>query len=249
MADVPNDNDLPLAHVPFRIGIVGGMGPMAGVYFQRLIIEATPAERDQDHLEVVCFTNPHVPERMRSLAEDGGKQFAAAVRDSARLLARAGATCIAVPCNTAHTRLPEIQTGVRVPVLDMIALTAHELVERYGTGRRVGLLATIGTLDERLYQQAAGSTIAEWILPDAAEQESVARAIKAVKVGGWCEDADDLRRLARRLAARGAEILVIGCTELALCYEALQGAGIPLVEPMRIMARHLVRLAGKRPRE
>ncbi len=57
----------------FRIGIVGGMGPMAGVLLQKLIIEATPAEQDQDHLEVICFTNPHVPDRTRSLQEDDGK--------------------------------------------------------------------------------------------------------------------------------------------------------------------------------
>ena len=75
MPEPPQPLDHPtLQRVPFRIGIVGGMGPMAGVYLQELIIEATPASRDQDHLEVVCFTNPHVPERMRSLAEDGGQR-------------------------------------------------------------------------------------------------------------------------------------------------------------------------------
>ena len=106
----PRPDEQPSAPA-YRIGIVGGMGPMAGVYLQQLIIEATPAERDQDHFEVVCFTNPHVPERMRSLAEDGGRRYAEAVRASARLLVHAGATHIVIPCNTAHARLERDPDG------------------------------------------------------------------------------------------------------------------------------------------
>ncbi len=125
----------PAARLPFRIGIVGGMGPMAGVYLQQLIIEATPAGRDQDHFQAVCFTNPHVPERMQSLAQDGGRRYAEAVRASAILVARAGATHLVVPCNTAHARLAEIQRGVDVPFVDMIELGVRELVSLHGTGR------------------------------------------------------------------------------------------------------------------
>lgn len=149
--------------VPFRIGVVGGMGPMAGVYFQQLIIESTPAARDQDHLEVVCFTNPHVPERMRSLAEDGGRRYAAAVRASAQLLTRAGVTHIVIPCNTAHARLAEIQEGVEAPILDMIGIGLEALAAEHGIGRRVGLLATVGTINERVYQRARAGGVAEWI--------------------------------------------------------------------------------------
>ena len=137
----------PLSGVPFRIGIVGGMGPLAGVYFQQLLIEATPAQRDQDHFQAVCFTNPHVPERMRSLAEDGGRRYADAVRASARLLVAAGVTHIAIPCNTAHARLAEIQRGVDVPIVNMVALALHALVAEHGHGQRVGLLATVGTIE------------------------------------------------------------------------------------------------------
>ena len=239
----PAEHGRPAA--PFRIGIVGGMGPMAGVYLQQLIIEATPAARDQDHLEVVCFTNPHVPERMRSLAEDGGRRYAEAVRASAQLVAGAGATCIAIPCNTAHARLREIQEGVEVPILDMIALGLDALEAAHGRGRRVGLLATIGTLRQQVYEGRAGGRVAAWVLPEPGDQQRVAEAILAVKVGRIAEAAPILVPVVERLRDRGADVVIVGCTELSMCHGALGEAGVPLVDPLRVMARHLVVLGAR----
>ncbi len=234
--------DRPRGSAPFRIGIVGGMGPLAGVYLQQLIVEATPAGRDQDHLEVVCFTNPHVPERMRSLAEDGGRRYAEAVRASADLVARAGATCIAIPCNTAHARLSEIQAGIEVPILDMIALGVEALVAAHGTGRRVGLLATIGTLSEQVYQGRAGERVAEWVLPEPPDQQRVADAILAVKLNRVAEAPPIVLPVVERLRGRGAEVVIVGCTELSLCCDRLEAAGVPLVDPLRALAARLVQL-------
>jgi aspartate racemase len=230
----------PLSGLPFRIGIVGGMGPMAGVHLQRLIIEATPARKDQDHFQVVCFTNPHVPERMRSLAEDGGRRYAEAVRASAQLLVGAGVSHIAIPCNTAHARLPEIQRGVDVPIVDMVALALKTLVDEHGSDQRVGLLATTGTIEQRVYENGLSGAAFDWVLPDDGDQRRVSEAILAVKVNEGSRMADDLLGVARRLVQRGAGVMLIGCTELSMCLAALRPAGVPLVDPMRILARHLV---------
>jgi aspartate racemase len=236
----------PAARLPFRIGIVGGMGPMAGVYLQRLIIEAAPAGRDQDHFQVVCFTNPHVPERMRSLAEDDGRRYADAVRASALLLAGAGVTHLVIPCNTAHARLAEIQRGVDVPFLDMIDLGVRELVSLHGRDARVGLLATVGTIDQRVYQAAMPAAGLDWLLPGEADQRCVSEAILAVKVNDAARVAGDLLNAARGLVGRGAEVILVGCTELSMCLDALRPAGVPLVDPLRIVARRLVEIGLER---
>lgn len=230
----------PHSAVPFRIGIAGGMGPLAGVYLQQLIIEATPARTDQDHVQVVCFTNPHVPERMRSLAEDGGRRYAESVRASVLLLAAAGVTHVVIPCNTAHARLTEIQRGVDVPIVNMVGLAIDELLRRHGGAQRVGLLATVGTRNERVYERARPDAPIEWILPDQADQRRVSEAILAIKVNEGARVAGDLLDVCRTLVRRGAGILMVGCTELSMCFDALEPAGVPLVDPLRIVARHLV---------
>ncbi len=232
----------PRSALPFRIGIAGGMGPLAGVYLQQLIIEATPAEKDQDHFQVVCFTNPHVPERMRSLVEDGGSRYADAVRATALLLAGAGATHIVIPCNTAHARLPEIQRGVGVPVVNMVNLAVRELLRLHPGRHRVGLLATIGTRNERVYEKAVPDAPIEWILPDDADQRRVSEAILAIKVNEASRVAGDLLDVSRALVRQGAEVLMVGCTELSMCLHALGPAGVPLVDPLRIVAARLVEI-------
>ncbi len=236
----------PAARMPFRIGIVGGMGPMAGVYLQQLIIEATPAGKDQDHLQALCFTNPHVPERMRSLAEDGGRRYAAAVRASALLLARAGATHLVVPCNTAHARLAEIRQGIDVPFLNMIDLGVRELVATHGEGARVGLLATVGTIEERVYQNAVPEAGLDWLLPEPADQRRVSDAILAVKVNQADRASADLLAATTALVQRGAAVILVGCTELSMCLDALRPAGAPLIDPLRIVARRVVEIGLER---
>ncbi len=230
----------PRSALPYRIGIAGGMGPLAGVYLQQLVIEATPAARDQDHFQVVCFTNPHVPERMRSLVEDGGRRYADSVRATALLLAAAGATHIVIPCNTAHARLPEIQRGVDVPIVNMVELAVRDLLRRHGGGRRVGLLATIGTRNERVYEKAVPDAPIEWLVPEDDDQRRVSDAILAVKVNEGGRVAGALLDVARTLVRKGADVLMVGCTELSMCLDALEPAGVPLVDPLRIVARHLV---------
>jgi aspartate racemase len=238
----------PAARLPFRIGIIGGMGPMAGVYLQQLIIEATPAGRDQDHFQAICFTNPHVPERMQSLARDGGRRYAEAVRASAILVARAGATHLVIPCNTAHARLAEIQRGVDVPFVNMIDLGVRELVSLHGPGVRVGLLATVGTIGEGVYQKALPEAGIDWLLPEAADQVRVSDAILAVKVSEADRVAGDLLEVTRALVRRGARVIMVGCTELSMCLETLRPAGVPLVDPLRVVARHLVETGLERRR-
>ena len=229
----------PVTHVPFRIGIVGGMGPMAGVYLQQLIIQATPAERDQDHFEVVCFTNPHVPERMRSLAEDGGRRYADAVTASAALVERAGATHIVIPCNTAHARLTEIQHGVTVPVIDMIDLALRALVQQHGTTKPVGLLATIGTLNEGVYEKAAAGQGLTWLRPESDDQALVAEVILAIKQERLGNVRRQLRGICERLMTRGARVIVVGCTELSMIADAID-LEVAVVDPLRLLASHLV---------
>ena len=215
---------------------------------QQLIVEATPAERDQDHFQVVCFTNPHVPERMRSLAEDGGSRYAGSVRASAQLLAAAGATHIVIPCNTAHARLSEIQNGVGVPIVNMVTLAIDDLIGHHGGGHKVGLLATVGTRNERVYERARPDAPIEWILPGEDDQRRVSDAILAVKVNETARVGADLTDVARTLVRQGAVILMVGCTELSMCLDVLEPAGVPLVDPLRVVARHLVNIGLERRR-
>jgi aspartate racemase len=129
---------------------------------------------------------------------------------------------------------------VDVPIVNMVELALHALVGEHGHGQRVGLLATIGTINQRVYQDGLPGAAFEWVLPDDGDQRRVSEAILAVKVNQGARVGADLLGVTRTLVERGARVVLVGCTELSMCLDALRPAGVPLVDPMRILAGHLV---------
>jgi aspartate racemase len=221
----------------FRIGVLGGMGPEAGVLLQSLIIRATPAKRDQDHLEVIAYTNPHVPDRTESLAEDGGDSYLGAVVDSLRLLERAGVDVLVMACNTAHARLPEIQASVETPLLDIVDLAKREIAAASG---RVGVLATHGTVKSGLFSLPKHPDKTHSLRED--QQGEVMAVIHAIKRG--VRDETIITRLGKVITdmrkAR-CERFVLGCTELSLFHDELAGRlGKIFIDPLRLAAKELV---------
>lgn len=225
---------------PFRIGILGGMGPEAGVLLQSLIIAATPARADQDHLEVITFTNPHVPDRTASLQQDGGESYLRAVVDSLLVLERAGVSVLVMACNTAYARLPEIQRHVKTPMVNIVELAKQEIAAAEG---RAGILATDGTVRNGLFALAGAPD--KIITPGDARQREVMAAIYAIKGGEKAAvAASRLDGAIADLRGAGCGRIILGCTELSLCHDDLTTRhGAIFIDPMQLAAMELVRLA------
>jgi len=222
------------------LGIVGGMGPLAGVRLQELLIEATPATRDQDHLFMICVTDPSIPDRTESLQRDQGTDFTRAIIRCAETLVRAGATEIVMACHTAHSRYDEIQASVSVPVLNLIAITTAHLSTLYPRGAKIGLLMTDGARADRLYQvplEAAGFIP---LLPDSKNQRALMKLIYAVKARGSTRETNEkLRSIISHLHQRGAQAIVLGCTELSVAWRDI-GTDPSVEDPLRIFADQIV---------
>ncbi|MDO8599666.1 MAG: amino acid racemase [bacterium] len=227
---------------PFRIGIVGGMGPMAGVHLQRLIIEATPATCDQEHVQVLCFTNPHIPDRTQSILADGGNAYVAAVRESIALLERAGVDVLAIPCCTAHARFADLKSGTTTPLIHMVDTAIAHIIVLQDPRAHVGLLTTDGALRAEVFMRAAAGTRLEWVTPMRDEQRVLMSFIARAKSSSP-PDVTDLMPFLRALRSRGADAILLGCTELSLYATALTHAGFPIVDPLRILAERLVAMA------
>jgi len=221
------------------IGIIGGVGPMAGVLLQKLIIEMTPAHKDQEHIPVITYTNPNIPDRTASLlGPKAGMDFVFEIQKTANILARAGAQIIALPCNTAHARFVEIQKGVPVPIINMVFETVNIIRKKYGNPQ-VGLLATDGTIFSGIYQSVAPDI--EWLLPSKEDQKEVMKTIYGIKSGSNIEAS--IIKVTRNLVERGAEVIITGCTELSLIYSKLivTAIPVPIVDSSRTLAKTLVK--------
>ncbi len=221
------------------IGILGGMGPLATVELFRRIVEKTPAKKDQEHPRIIIYNNPKIPDRTAFILGNGEDPRPELI-DSARKLESWGADFIIMPCNTAHFFAKDIQRAINIPLVSMVEETAERVA---GMGlRRVGLLATDGTVKGRVYEKALSKRGIELVVPDEKDQRLVMKAIyDGVKAGNLELGRELLLKVARKLEPR-VDGLIAGCTEVSVALKP-DDINVPLIDPMDLIAEKAVRLA------
>ncbi|MCX5053557.1 aspartate/glutamate racemase family protein [Streptomyces sp. NBC_00474] len=224
------------------IGILGGMGPAATADFYAKLVSMTPGHSDQDHLRTVIWSDPTIPDRTEALLGTGTDPTPWLL-NGGRVLREAGATVIAIPCNTAHAFVPRIADHVGLPIVHMIGEVARHLATLRPTVRTAGLLATTGTVQAGLYQEWLDRYGIRLALPDpTSRQDEVMAAIRAVKAGKNGAATAPLADAALQLTGQGAQAIIAGCTEIPLGLPA-DAVDVPLIDPAVILARALVRRA------
>lgn len=223
------------------IGILGGMGPLATAdLFQKITLH-TAAACDQEHPRVCIDSNTEIADRTAALLHGGADPVPEMVK-SARRLESIGADFLIMPCNTAHNYYEAVCASVGIPVLHMIALTRDALKAR-GV-KCAGLLATDGTVQTGIYQRTFAGSGVELLTPDAEGQAAVMDIIyNGVKAGDLAHDVSAFRRSCESLLARGAEVLILGCTELPPAFDIYR-LDYPHVDPTLELALAAVRAAG-----
>ena len=223
------------------LGVLGGMGPMATVDFLKKLVEATPAARDQDHLPVIVAQAPDIPDRTQAILGTGADPLAA-MTVALRRLEAAGATRIAIPCNTAHHWHGALQALTRAPILHIVDAVAEMLGAQGVAGGPIGLLATDGTLEAGIYPRRLARLGFTCRTPE--DQAAVMRAIRLVKAGHVAEARILLEGQAEALLAAGCGRVVLACTEIPVALAEAPAALRPrLLDATQALALACVRTA------
>lgn len=228
------------------IGILGGMGPEATAYFYELIIKKTKAEKDQEHIKVIIYSNPEIPPRTDAILGEGPSP-APLLLEGVRRLMKAGADFIVIPCVTAHHFMPEVIAQDRFEFLSLLDESLRWTKEYLSGVKTVGLVSSTGTLKSRLFHEAFEKGGIQVIGPEEAEQDMVMAAIfgkEGIKAG-FLEGRpkDTITDITKALIERGAEAIIAGCTEVPLVLKA-EDISVPLIEPLSIMAEAAILRAG-----
>ncbi|MCP5046437.1 MAG: amino acid racemase, partial [bacterium] len=200
------------------IGILGGMGPEATVYLLNLIVKLTDAATDQEHIGTIVYNNPKTPDRTASLLEGGPSPLPALI-EGACLLEKAGADFILMPCVTAHYFHDQIANHVSIPFIHLLEVVLAVLKGHPAGLKKVGLIATSGTVKTGLFQRLFQKNGLETVLPGENDQKQVMKAIyneKGIKSGCVEEPKTLLEPITQGLISRGAEGIIAGCTEIPL---------------------------------
>lgn len=228
------------------LGVIGGLGPMATVYFLQLLTQMSEAQTDQEHMEILIHSKPQIPDRTRYILGQSKDSPLSGMIQVGRQLAGQGAEILAIPCITAHYFHRQLEEGIGIPVINAIEETADYLKQQRIT--KAGIMATNGTIESGLFQKTLTESGIESIIPSKAAQDKVMSLIYDNVKAGKPIDMDGFYRVAKELFDRGAQVILLACTELSLIKR-----DFPLsdgyLDVMEVLARKAVLTCGKLKQE
>ncbi len=227
------------------VGVIGGVGPMATVYYMQRVIEMTKADCDQDHINMLVMNDCDIPDRTAFITEKSPDNPLPVMVEDAKRLEHAGCDFVVIPCNTAHYFYDELQHAVDIPVVNIVSETIRYAKEMTKDLKCVGILATTGTIVTGTYQKYAQEAgLDAVILNDDAQAKLMHIIYDCVKAGKPVPRAD-FDEVANALRAQGAQVLILGCTELSVLKRDLPITEEDVLDSIDVLASETVRRSGK----
>jgi aspartate racemase len=224
------------------LGIIGGLGPMATAYFMELLVKMTKAERDQDHLEMIIYNSPGIPDRTAYILGKSEENPLPQMIALGKKLREQNVSCVAIPCITAHYFHRQLQEGIGLPVIHAIRDTADTL-KRAGI-ERVGIMATDGTIQSGIFQKEIENAGMQAVLPDEKAQAAVMSLIYDDVKAGKQADMRKFIKVREHLRSFGAQVVVLGCTELSVIKKDYE-LGDGIIDAMEVLSRSAILACGK----
>lgn len=228
-----------------RLGVIGGLGPMATAYYLELMIRMTDAKRDQEHPEIIILNIPSIPDRTAYILGSAAESPLPAMVELGKSLKNLGASVVATPCITAHYFHEDLQAGIGLPLIHGIRCTAQTL--RNAGVHKVGLMATDGTVQSGIFQRQVEELGMELVLPDEEGQRGVMTLIYDQVKAGLEPDMALFAAIREELRGKGAQAVVLGCTELSLL-KKVQDLGSGILDALEVLAKESVLACGKQVR-
>jgi len=226
------------------LGVIGGMGPMAGIYFCELVTQKTLASKDAEHIDMVLCSFPRIPDRTAYLLDKSNPSPVDEIVRIGKSLVSQGCTVIAVPCVTSFGMYDEYSPQIDAKILHMPDETALYL-KKSGV-KKVGIMATDGTVHTGLFQTSCKKQGIETVVPDETHQKMVMSVIYDQVKAGAPVDLVMFGEICRHMTEQGAEKIILGCTELSLVFRGNHPD--ICVDAMEVLAEACIKTIGKQVR-
>lgn len=227
------------------LGILGGLGPMSSVYFYEMLTKHTYARCDQEHLNILLSSRADTPDRTAFILGRSSDDPIYTMKNEVSKLILAGADIIAIPCNTAHSFYEQISASASVPVINIIRQTAL-FCRREGI-KKVGILATEGTVASGAYSDMFSMAGIECAIPDKSGQKIISNIIYSQIKQGAEPDMDAFFTVSDMLCCQGCDRIILGCTELSLIKRSGKLSGEMFLDSLEVLAYSAIKMCGKIP--
>jgi len=236
------------------LGIIGGMGPHAGENLFKCILDQTDAKKDQDHLPVILWSTPNlISDRSQFLMGETNVNPAFAVTEIVKKMRQFGVQIIGVPCNTFHSKpIWEVfqqnlmgNTANSLKLINMIEATASTIALSYPK-KTVGILGTLGTYKYNVYGNALTRENIRFVAPDTIWKNKVHQAVYNANFGIKCngkitgESLEIILSMVKQLNQQGADLILLGCTELSLIPVDVLPKDVLFIDPVKVLAKTMI---------
>lgn len=227
-----------------KLGIIGGMGARAGAMLFKKIIEASPAVKDQEFIEIILHNNSAVPDRTKCIVH-GEASPVKEILKSVELFNQNQVDVMVLACITSYAFLNQFEDQCQAVIIHPVKCTLNHILENYPEVNKVGLLATSGTLKTGLYQNEFEDSGVEVITLNSEDQEEI--FMESVYMENGLKSADiskkaiSLMKLAAsKLMSQGAQLIIGGCTEVQIVFSK-NTSEIPYVDTVDVTVEEVIR--------
>lgn len=233
------------------LGILGGVGPLACVYFAELIVNMTEAEKDQEHIPFFLYNDVYIPDRTAFIIGKSDIDPLPALIEGIHKLEDIGCDCVALTCNTAHYFYDEMVKEANVPIVNMVEEAVKYTLKCIPDAEKIGILATSGTISSGVYKKAVEKYGLEYTVPDENDQNSVTEIIYNQVKAGKEVDFKHFTDIINRLRKSGCDAVILGCTELSVINKDhnLTKENSDIIDAMEALAVKCIRLCEKEVKE
>lgn len=239
------------------IGIVGGMGPEAGISLYQYILEHTMAVTDQQHSSVILMSfSKYIADRTLYLEGKTDKNPAFEIAEIIQKLAISGAKVVGLACNSSHApRIFEVivsevdKMAQDVKLLHMPGEVVKDIQSQFKCGARIGLMATNGMYYSGVYDELLQKAGYDPVLPDVDFQNDVIHRmiydpLIGIKANAAKPEEEALKLFNQAMSffnQQEAEEVILGCTELSSIASGRKDPNLMLLDSSECLAKALIR--------
>ena len=218
-----------------KLGIIGGMGPEATSFFYARITGRTKASCDQEHLDIVILSHASMPDRTHAILTGDKSDVLEAATKDIRALEMLGVENIAIPCNTFHYFLEDLQKETKIPIINMLEETVKAILKENPNVKKIGIMGTDGTLRAGTYFRVC-------------EKMGVMALIYDEIKSGKPADETKFVRAYEDLKQQGCDAVILACTEISV-YKEYHEVPKDCIDAMDILVKESILRSGAELKE
>ncbi len=226
------------------VGVLGGLGPMASVYFYEMVVNMTDAKTDQEHVDMIITNRATTPDRTAFIVGSSDEDPSKILIDDAKKLEKYGVDFIVMTCNTAHYFYEKIARSVNLPLVNIVEETIkHAKVTNH---KKLGILATTGNIKTNLYQNMCKKYDMEYLTLDENRQSQVMEIIYDDIKSGKPADMEKFNSIVNYLKENDCDGVILGCTELSILKNDNELDGHFYIDSLEVLARETIVRSGRK---